>query len=171
MNTVKKFLALALLISFAAVTAKDDQVVVVDLMRVGSESMHFKAKQEDLKKILEPEAKGIENAGKAFQLKVADFESKASTMSDSKKQEEGQKLAATQQKLQGQQQTLQSKAQKIMAEVEKELVDMVRKVCKKLEFKVVVPNALYVHDAHDKTSQVIAELNKTTKSAAKTKLA
>ena len=169
---IKKFLAVALLVSSVALVAKsEDPVVVVDVMRVGTEAKHFTAKQEEIKKQFEPQAKAIEEEGKAFQKKVADFQSKSSTMSESKKQEEGQKLGEMQQSLQRKQQELQAKAQRVMAEVEKELVDMIKKVCKKLEFKIVVPNALYVHDAHDKTSQVIAELDKASKATSTPKIA
>jgi Skp family chaperone for outer membrane proteins len=177
MNNSKKFLALALLVSFVSAINADATPkggrAVVDAMRVSTEAEYFKAKQESIKKDLEPEARAIESEGLAFQKTVAAFESKASTMSEAKKQEEGRKLAEVQQKIQAKQQALQTKAQTIMASAETELRSMIAKICEKLGFSEVdhKQGKLYVHKSLDKTDLVIAELNKTTKATATPKIA
>jgi Skp family chaperone for outer membrane proteins len=168
MNFTKTYLTIILLFSAAAINAKD--VVVVDLMQVGSKAKTFLAKQETIKKSLDPDVKKLEKADADFKKKVQDFQSKASTMSEKKQQEEQQTLMALQQSLQQQQQALQAKIQKIMGEAEKELVEQVKVICKKLGFKIALPGALYVDDAYDKTAEVIAELDKTAPKKTKSKL-
>lgn len=170
MNNLKKFLAVALLVSSVNMFAKQEQVVV-DVMRVSTEATYFKDKEANIKLKLEPEAKVVEAMVKDFQKKVADFQSKASTMSDKKKQEEGSKLAKLESEIKEKQQSLQVKAQSIMGEAQKELFDMVGKICKKLGFKLVTPvqGAVYVDESINVTNQIVAELNKTAPS--KTKVA
>lgn len=177
MNNFKKLLAISLLLSSVAVVAKDVAVrekrAVVDVEKVATTANYFKDKQISIKLKLDPEGKSIEADTLAFQKSIGDFQSKMSTMSDSKKQEEGQKLAQMEQALKAKQQAFQSKAQTILAEVQKELIDMVGKICEKLGFTEVdhKQGKLYVHKSLDKTDQIIAELNKTTQSAAKPKVA
>ena len=139
MNFTKTYFTIILLFSAAAINAavvNTKDVVVVDLMQVGAKAKTFLAKQEQIKKSLDPDVKKLEKADADFKKKVQDFQSKASTMNEKKQQEEQQTLMALQQTLQQQQQALQAKIQKIMGEAEKELVEQVKAICKKLNFNL-----------------------------------
>lgn len=171
MNKFKKLLAISLLLSVVSIKAKLDSAMqqtraVVDVEKVATTADYFVGKQKSIKAKLDPEGKAIEKDMMAFQTAVSDFQAKMSTMSDSKKQEEAQKLAKMEQDLKVKQQAFQQKAQTILAEVQKELMDMVAKISEKLGYTEVdhKQGKLYVHKSLDKTDQIIAELNKTTKS-------
>lgn len=180
MNNLKKLLAISLLLSSVAVESKvattvaiKEKKAVVDVEKVATTANYFQQKQMDIKLKLDPEGKAIEADTLAFQKSIGDFQSKMSTMSDTKKQEEGQKLAQMEQALKAKQQAFQTKAQSILAEVQKELITMISKVCEKLGFTEVdhKQGKLFVHQSLDKTDEIIAELNKTTKAPAKPKIA
>lgn len=184
MNNFKTLLAISLLLSSAAVEATSkasapktveikQNRAVVDVEKVATTANYFQQKQIDIKLKLDPEGKSIEADTLAFQKAIGDFKLKMSTMSDTKKQEEGQKLGQMEQALKVKQQAFQAKAQSILAEVQKELIDMIGKICEKLGFTEVdhKQGKLYVHKSLDKTDQIIAELNKTTKAPKKAKVA
>lgn len=174
MNKFKKLLAVSLLLSSVAVQAKvavatnapvQYNKAIVDVEKVATTADYFLKKQESIKAKLDPEGKAIEKSRRALQDAVSGFQAKMSTMSDSKKQEEAQKLAKMEQEITAKTQAFQQKAQTILAEVQKELMDMVTKICEKLGFTDVdhKQGKVYVHKSLDKTDLIIAELNKTTK--------
>lgn len=164
MNFTKKYFTIILLFSTVAIRANvassSQPVVVVDLMKIGSESRTFTAQQEQIKKSLDPDIKKLEKADADFKKQVQEFQSKASTMNEKKQQEEQQSLMATQQGLQQQQQALQTKIQQAMGVAEKDLIEKVKAICKKKKYKIVLPGALYVDETLDQTAVVIAELDK-----------
>lgn len=171
MDFKKNLLTIILLCSAAAINAKADMdsspIVVVDLMRVGAEAKEFKKKQEDAKAEIDAKVKEIEALDRKFQNNLSDLQASAKDLSSTALERKQEELGKLQGEIEVKKRNLQAHVQKVMASAEKDLVDKVKAICKNLGFKVVLPGALYVDDAYDRTDTVIKELNKNTSSKKK----
>lgn len=173
MNMKTKIFTLILLYSVGSLSAEtasvdvEKPIVVVDVMRVGSEAKEFNKKQESLKADINAKVKDIDNLEKKFQEALQKLQVKAKDMTQAALEKEQENLGKMQGEIEIKKRNLQAYAQKIVADAEKDLVDKVKKICKELGFGIVLPGALYVAPEYDRTDIVITELNKQVKADVK----
>ncbi len=175
MNIKTKILTGIFLSSVVSASASDvvaipgvkSPVVVVDLMRMGSEAKEFNKKQESLKADIDAKVKDIETLQAKFQKTFQELQVKAKDMTQAALEKAQEELGKMQGEIEIKKRNLEAYIQKVVADAEKSLVDQVKKICKELGFGIVLPGALHFAPEYDKTDVVIKELNKNVKVDAK----
>lgn len=144
---------------------KSPSVVVVDLQRVGQTSKKFKQVQEKIEAKIKEKVDALKAMEAQFTQKLEKLQNGAKDMNAATQQKLQEELASLKAQLEVKQRGLQADVEREMRGAEEQLIKEVQALCKRLGYDIVLPGALYAKDEFDKTTQVIAEMDKGVASA------
>lgn len=160
-----QFLTIVLLSTTFAVNAglavgQSPRVVVVSIQEIGQKSKKFAAIQKRLESEVNKKGAEIEALKSQFTQMVEKLQQGAKDMKAAAQQELQEKLAGLKGQIEVKQQGIQAYVEREMRSAEESLIKEIQGICKKMNFDIVIPGALYVKPEFDATAQVLAEMDK-----------
>lgn len=136
------------------------KVVVVSIQEIGQKSKKFASVQKRIEGEIQKRGMEIEELKTQYSKTVEKLQNGGKDMTPAAQQQHHEKLAEYKGKIEVKQQGLQAYAEREMRGAEESLIKEIQAICKKLNFDIVIPGALYVKPEYDMTEPVMKEMDK-----------
>jgi Skp family chaperone for outer membrane proteins len=143
-----------------ATVNKCPKVVVVSIQEIGQKSKKFASVQKKIEGDIQKRGMEIEDLKTQYTTTVEKLQNGGKDMTPTAQQQHHEKLAEYKGKIEVKQQGLQAYAEREMRHAEESLIKDIQEICKKLDFDIVIPGALYVKPEFDMTGSVMKEMDK-----------
>lgn len=157
-----QFLTILLLSTFSVVNADaaNAKVMVVSIQEIGQKSKKFASVQKKIEAEIQKRGMEIEELKTQYTKTVEKLQQGGKDMTAAAQQQHHEKLAEFKGKIEVKQQGLQAYAEREMRSAEEILIKEIQAICKRLNFDIVIPGALYVKPEYDATEVVMKEMDK-----------
>ena len=159
-----QFLTILLLSTVSVVNAgmapASPKVMVVSIQEIGQKSKKFASVQKKIETEIQKRGMEIEELKTQYSKTVEKLQQGGKDMTATAQQQHHEKLAEYKGKIEVKQQGLQAYAEREMRSAEEILIKEIQAICKRLNFDIVIPGALYVKPEYDATEVVMKEMDK-----------
>jgi Skp family chaperone for outer membrane proteins len=160
-----QFLTILLLSTVSMVNAEvlvgaNSKVMVVSIQEIGQKSKKFASVQKKIEAEIQKRGMEIEELKTQYTKTVEKLQQGGKDMTATAQQQHHEKLAEYKGKIEVKQQGLQAYAEREMRTAEEILIKEIQAICKRLNFDIVIPGALYVKPEYDATDVVMKEMDK-----------
>ncbi len=160
-----QFLTILLLSTVSMVNAEvavgsSPKVMVVSIQEIGQRSKKFASVQKKIEIEIQKRGMEIEELKTQYSKTVEKLQQGGKDMTATAQQQHHEKLAEYKGKIEVKQQGLQAYAEREMRSAEEILIKEIQTICKRLNFDIVIPGALYVKPEYDATEVVMKEMDK-----------
>ena len=160
-----QFLTILLLSTVSMVNAETSvgsspKVMVVSIQEIGQKSKKFASVQKRIEAEVNKRGMEIEELKTQYSKTVEKLQQGGKDMNATAQQQHHEKLAEYKGKIEVKQQGLQAYAEREMRSAEEILIKEIQVICKRLNFDIVIPGALYADPKYDATDVVMKEMDK-----------
>gem|GEM_PF-2811694 len=160
-----QFLTILLLSTVSMVNAEvstgsNPKIMVVSIQEIGQKSKKFASVQKRIESEVNKRGMEIEELKDQYTKTVEKLQQGGKDMNAAAQQQHHEKLAEYKGKIEVKQQGLQAYAEREMRSAEEILIKEIQAICKRLNFDIVIPGALYIDPKYDATEVVMKEMDK-----------